>query len=126
LLKVSEKSLAENNELGRSDLRITNHQPSTINHHDHTASNNTVAASAAGDPGGPPRSPAPSPDPSVPPTKLTSEETWRQRLAGYDPSRPRQTWKPFWGPTPDAAGHQPLIPKDLLRWWREGREHAAD
>jgi hypothetical protein len=48
---------------------------------------------------------------------LTSDETWRQRLANYDPHK-RETWQPFWGPRPDAPGHQPLIPPDLLRWWR--------
>lgn len=48
---------------------------------------------------------------------LTSDETWRERLANYDPHR-RETWQPFWGPRPDAPGHQPLIPPDLLRWWR--------
>jgi len=56
---------------------------------------------------------------------LASEETWRQRLAAYDPHDPRKTWQPFWGPRPDAPGHQPLIPPDLLRWWREQREQAA-
>jgi uncharacterized protein YdaU (DUF1376 family) len=49
---------------------------------------------------------------------LTSHETWRQRLVGYDPANIRKTWQPTWGPRPDAPGIQPMIPPDLLTWWR--------
>jgi hypothetical protein len=104
----------------------TNHSHSHNHNQNLYSENHAVAASAAGDPGGPPRSPTPSHDGmSVPPT-LTSHDTWQQRLAGYDPSNMRKTWHPTWGPTPDSAGHQPLIPKDLLATWRssKGMGHA--
>jgi hypothetical protein len=55
---------------------------------------------------------------------LTSHETWRQRLVAYDPHNVRKTWHLTWGPRPDAPGIQPLIPPDLLRWWREQRAAA--
>ncbi len=46
-----------------------------------------------------------------------SRAEWKRRLDNYDPSDIRKTWKANWGPRPDAPGHQPLIPRDILSSW---------
>jgi len=61
---------------------------------------------------------SPAPDGARP---LTSREEWQARLEGYDPHNIRATWKPFWGPRPDAVGSGHIVPDDLLRWWRAQR-----
>lgn len=73
---------------------------------------------------------APAPEGARPRSSgLTSDAEWRDRLEAYKPWLGERPWKPFWGPTPDAAGHQPAIPADLLRWWRaqaaQARQSAA-
>jgi hypothetical protein len=66
-----------------------------------------IAARASASPDGPPRPPLP------------DTAKWAARLDGYQPWLGIRTWQPSWGPIPDSAGHNPLIPSRLLAEWRE-------
>lgn len=66
----------------------------------------TVAVRASASPDGPPR------------TQLPESAKWAERLAGYRPWEGVRTWHPTWGPTPDSAGVNPLIPPKMREDWR--------
>lgn len=68
-----------------------------------------VAARASASPDGPPRPPLP------------ESAKWADRLEQYRPWLPhgeRGRWEGTWGPAPDSAGRNPLIPVALYRAWR--------
>ena len=52
---------------------------------------------------------------------------WVERLANHRPQNGKPCWTNAWGPQPDSAGNNPLIPPNLYRAWREqyDREMAA-
>jgi len=103
------------NEINETPNRpIPNHQPPTNNYS--LTSNSTDPARGA--------APAESAAPRTTPGP-TSHETWRERLARYDPHKIRETWPATWGPRPDAPGHQPAIPADLLAEWRLHQRKSA-
>lgn len=77
-------------------------------------------------PGKPPGKP---PASSYPPSSLPLHESgtggvaardsiWAERLDGYRPWEGVNAWSPHWGPRPDSAGTNPLIPGELLAKWR--------
>lgn len=79
------------------------HPPNSSPH----GSTSTVAARASASPDGPPRE------------RLPDSAKWAARLDGYRPWEGIRAWQPSWGPIPDSAGHNPLIPSRLLADWRE-------
>ncbi len=74
------------------------------------------AARASASPDGPPR-----------PQQSTDIAKWADRLAKHRPQDGKPCWTNAWGPQPDSAGHNPLIPPNLYRKWREqyDRDMAA-
>lgn len=74
----------------------------------------TAAVRASASPDGPPR------------PRLPDSAKWAERLDGYSPWLPigdpkRGKWQPTWGPQPDSAGRNPLIPVELLKAWHARR-----
>ena len=74
----------------------------------------TDAVRASASPDGPPRS------------RLPDSAKWAERLDGYSPwlaigDPKRGKWQPTWGPQPDSAGRNPLIPAELLKAWHARR-----
>lgn len=67
---------------------------------------------------------------------LPDTAMWAERLANHRPQLGKRNWRAQWGPSPDSAGHNPLIPANLYREWRDaydremqavrsGRQHEA-
>ena len=74
----------------------------------------TEAGRASASPDGPPRS------------RLPDSAKWAERLDGYSPwlaigDPNRGKWPSAWGPQPDSAGRNPLIPVELLKAWHARR-----
>ncbi len=63
-------------------------------------------------------------------TSLPDTAKWAARLDQWKPWLPhgpeRGIWKPFWGPRPDSAGRNPLIPAELLKAWRSKYDAAME
>lgn len=51
--------------------------------------------------------------------RLTSHEEWQRRVDGYDRTKRRETWKPFWGLPPETVGGGHLIPSEILKAWQD-------
>ena len=55
---------------------------------------------------------------SPPPLRLPDTAKWAERLDNHRPLQGKPRWTGAWGPNPESAGHNPLIPTHLYREWR--------